>query len=100
MVFKNQIDWILLSTGNVRPTEGQTFAIILVSGGSQSFIAVNSLRILGRWMRMFTILNLSSIPKVYTHSSHDGQSGDQRLILMVTGIVWWIEQRNWSNIQS
>ncbi|OQE26587.1 hypothetical protein PENSTE_c005G07588 [Penicillium steckii] len=50
-VFKNQIDWIPLSTGSVRPTQGRTLAIAQVCGGSQSFNAVNSLRILGRWMQ-------------------------------------------------
>ncbi len=65
-VFKNQIDWIPLSTGSVRPTQGRTLAIAEVSGGSQSFNAVNALRILGRWMRMFTIPNQSSVPKAYT----------------------------------
>ncbi|KAH0349673.1 arsenate resistance ArsH, partial [Aureobasidium melanogenum] len=65
-VFKNQIDWIPLSTGSVRPTQGRTLAVAQVSGGSQSFNTVNSLRILGRWMRMFTIPNQSSIPMAYT----------------------------------
>jgi hypothetical protein len=65
-VFKNQIDWIPLSTGSVRPTQGRTLAIAQVSGGSQSFNTVNSLRMLGRWMRMFAIPNQSSIPKAYT----------------------------------
>lgn len=65
-VFKNQIDWIPLSTGSVRPTQGRTLAIAQVSGGSQSFNTVNSLRILGRWMRMFAIPNQSSIPMAYT----------------------------------
>jgi arsenic resistance protein ArsH len=64
-VFKQQIDWIPLSTGSVRPTQGRTLAVAQVSGGSQSFNAVNSLRILGRWMRMFTIPNQSSVPKAY-----------------------------------
>ncbi|PYI34529.1 arsenate resistance ArsH [Aspergillus indologenus CBS 114.80] len=79
-VFKNQIDWIPLSTGSVRPTQGRTLAIAQVCGGSQSFNAVNSLRILGRWMRMFTIPNQSSIPKAYTHFPDEGQPGDQRLL--------------------
>ncbi|KAJ9265779.1 hypothetical protein DTO212C5_6634 [Paecilomyces variotii] len=79
-VFKNQIDWIPLSTGSVRPTQGRTLAIAQVCGGSQSFNAVNSLRILGRWMRMFTIPNQSSIPKAYTHFPDEGQPGDQRLM--------------------
>ncbi|KAL4951091.1 arsenate resistance ArsH [Aspergillus filifer] len=78
-VFKNQIDWIPLSTGSVRPTQGRTLAIGQVCGGSQSFNAVNSLRILGRWMRMFTIPNQSSIPMAYTHFPDEGLDGDQRL---------------------
>ncbi|RFN50673.1 hypothetical protein FIE12Z_5057 [Fusarium flagelliforme] len=65
-IFKQQIDWIPLSTGSVRPTQGRTLAMAQVSGGSQSFNAVNSLRILGRWMRMFAIPNQSSVPKAYT----------------------------------
>ncbi|BGP55989.1 hypothetical protein JCM8202v2_003596 [Rhodotorula sphaerocarpa] len=65
-VMKNQIDWIPLSTGSVRPTQGRTLAIAQVNGGSQSFNTVNVLRQLGRWMRMFTIPNQSSIPKAWT----------------------------------
>ncbi|KAH8904070.1 arsenate resistance ArsH [Coniochaeta sp. PMI_546] len=65
-IFKQQIDWIPLSSGAVRPTQGRTLAIAQVCGGSQSFNAVNSLRMLGRWMRMFTIPNQSSVPKAYT----------------------------------
>ena len=64
-VFKNQIDWIPLSIGAVRPTQGRTLAVMQVSGGSQSFNAVNTLRVLGRWMRMFTIPNQSRVPKAY-----------------------------------
>ncbi|KAJ6016295.1 arsenic resistance protein ArsH [Penicillium herquei] len=79
-VFKNQIDWIPLTTGSVRPTQGRTLAIAQVCGGSQSFNAVNSLRLLGRWMRMFTIPNQSSIPKAYTQFPDEGQVGDQRLL--------------------
>lgn len=79
-VFKNQIDWIPLSTGSVRPTQGRTLAIAQVCGGSQSFNAVNSLRLLGRWMRMFTIPNQSSIPKAYTQFPDEGQPRDQRLM--------------------
>ncbi|KAI4134040.1 MAG: hypothetical protein LQ347_001859 [Umbilicaria vellea] len=79
-VFKNQIDWIPLSTGSVRPTQGRTLAIAQVSGGSQSFNTVNSLRILGRWMRMFTIPNQSSIPKAYTQFLDAGETDDDRLI--------------------
>ncbi|OQD87178.1 hypothetical protein PENANT_c006G00156 [Penicillium antarcticum] len=79
-VFKNQIDWIPLTTGSVRPTQGRTLAIAQVCGGSQSFNAVNSLRILGRWMRMFTIPNQSSIPRAYTQFPDEGQPEDQRLM--------------------
>ncbi|KAL8676902.1 MAG: hypothetical protein Q9186_006632, partial [Xanthomendoza sp. 1 TL-2023] len=74
-VFKNQIDWIPLSLGSVRPTQGRTLAIAQVSGGSQSFNAVNTLRILGRWMRMFTIPNQSSVPMAYTQFTAD-ESGE------------------------
>lgn len=63
--FKNQIDWIPLSDGAVRPTQGRTLAVLQVCGGSQSFNAVNQLRVLGRWMRMFTIPNQSSVPKAF-----------------------------------
>jgi arsenic resistance protein ArsH len=70
-VFKNQIDWIPLSLGSVRPTQGRTLAIAQVCGGSQSFNAVNTLRILGRWMRMFTIPNQSSVPKAWTEFDAD-----------------------------
>ncbi|KAL8879789.1 MAG: hypothetical protein Q9198_002667 [Flavoplaca austrocitrina] len=81
-VFKNQIDWIPLSTGSVRPTQGRTLAIAQVSGGSQSFNTVNSLRILGRWMRMFTIPNQSSIPMAYKQftDAEDGEEGESRLM--------------------
>ncbi|KAK4152461.1 flavoprotein-like protein [Chaetomidium leptoderma] len=80
-VFKNQIDWIPLSTGSVRPTQGRTLAIAQVNGGSQSFNAVNALRILGRWMRMFTIPNQSSIPKAWTQftDADDPVGGGSRL---------------------
>ena len=64
-LMKTQIDWIPLSLGAVRPTQGKTLAIMQVSGGSQSFNALNQMRILGRWMRMITIPNQSSIPKAF-----------------------------------
>ena len=64
-VFKNQIDWLPLEIGSLRPTQGRTLAVMQVSGGSQSFNAVNTLRLLGRWMRMFTIPNQSSVPMAY-----------------------------------
>lgn len=64
-VFKAQIDWIPLTMGAVRPTQGKTLAVMQVCGGSQSFNAVNQMRILGRWMRMLTIPNQSSVSKAY-----------------------------------
>ena len=64
-VFKAQIDWIPLSMGAVRPSQGKTLAVMQVCGGSQSFNAVNQMRILGRWMRMFTIPNQSSVAKAF-----------------------------------
>lgn len=64
-VFKAQIDWIPLSIGAVRPSQGKTLAVMQVCGGSQSFNAVNQMRILGRWMRMFTIPNQSSVAKAF-----------------------------------
>ena len=73
---KNQIDWIPLAVGAVRPTQGRTLAVMQVSGGSQSFNAVNSLRILGRWMRMFTIPNQSSVAKAYEQFDEDGRMKD------------------------
>lgn len=72
-VFKNQIDWIPLSLGSVRPTQGRTLAIAQVNGGSQSFNVVNILRVLGRWMRMFTIPNQSSVPKAWTEFDPQGR---------------------------
>lgn len=75
-VFKNQIDWIPLSIGAVRPTQGRTLAVMQVSGGSQSFNAVNTLRVLGRWMRMLTIPNQSSVPKAYQEFLEDGRMKD------------------------
>jgi arsenical resistance protein ArsH len=64
-LMKAQIDHLPLSYGGVRPTQGRTLAVMQVSAGSQSFNSVNTLRILGRWMRMFTIPNQSSIAKAY-----------------------------------
>ncbi len=71
--FKNQIDWIPLADGAVRPTQGRTLAVLQVSGGSQSFNAVNQLRVLGRWMRMFTIPNQSSVAKAFDEFDADGR---------------------------
>ncbi len=75
-ILKNQIDWIPLNIGSIRPNQGKTLAVMQVSGGSQSFNAVNTLRILGRWMRMFTIPNQSSVPKAYQEFNEDGTMKD------------------------
>jgi arsenical resistance protein ArsH len=75
-IIKTQIDWIPLEIGSVRPTQGRTLAVMQVSGGSQSFNAVNTLRILGRWMRMFTIPNQSSVAKAYEEFNEDGTMRD------------------------
>lgn len=78
-VFKNQIDWIPLAVGSVRPTQGRTLAVMQVCGGSQSFNAVNNLRILGRWMRMITIPNQSSVPKAWQEFDDAGRMRDSPL---------------------
>ncbi len=72
-VFKAQIDWVPLAMGAVRPTQGKTLAVMQVCGGSQSFNVVNQLRVLGRWMRMFTIPNQSSVPKAFMEFDVDGR---------------------------
>lgn len=68
-IMKAQIDWIPLSMGGVRPTQGKTLAVCQVNGGSQSFNTVNQLRVLGRWMRLLTIPNQSSVPKAWDEFS-------------------------------
>ena len=72
-ILKSQIDWVPLSIGAVRPTQGKTLAIMQVCGGSQSFNAVNQMRILGRWRRMFTIPNQSSVAKAFLEFEEDGR---------------------------
>jgi len=72
-IMKAQIDWIPLTVGAVRPTQGKTLAVMEVSGGSQSFNAVNQMRILGRWMRMITIPNQSSVAKAFLEFDDDGR---------------------------
>jgi arsenic resistance protein ArsH len=72
-VMKNQIDHLPLSIGSIRPTQGRTLAVMQVSGGSQSFNAVNTLRLLGRWMRMFTIPNQSSVAKAWQEFDEHGR---------------------------
>ena len=72
-VMKNQIDWIPLEQGGIRPSQGRTLAVMQVCGGSQSFNVVNTLRLLGRWMRMVTIPNQSSVPMAYKEFDEDGR---------------------------
>ncbi len=72
-IMKAQIDWIPLSIGAVRPTQGKTLAVMEVSGGSQSFNAVNQLRVLGRWMRMLTVPNQSSVAKAFNEFTEEGR---------------------------
>ena len=72
-IMKSQIDWIPLSVGAVRPTQGKALAVMEVSGGSQSFNAVNQMRILGRWMRMITIPNQSSVAKAFLEFDEAGR---------------------------
>jgi arsenic resistance protein ArsH len=70
-IMKAQIDWIPLALGAVRPTQGKTLAVMQVCGGSQSFNTVNQMRVLGRWMRMVTIPNQSSVPKAFLEFGED-----------------------------
>ncbi|MEE2878683.1 MAG: arsenical resistance protein ArsH [Pseudomonadota bacterium] len=72
-IMKSQIDWIPLALGGVRPTQGKTLAVMQVSGGSQSFNTVNQLRVLGRWMRLITIPNQSSVAKAYQEFEENGR---------------------------
>ncbi len=72
-IMKAQIDWIPLSLGAIRPTQGKTLAVMQVCGGSQSFNAVNQMRVLGRWMRMLTIPNQSSVAKAYEEFDEAGR---------------------------
>jgi arsenic resistance protein ArsH len=72
-VMKSQIDWLPLNSGSIRPTQGRTLALMQVSGGSQSFNAVNQMRQLGRWMRMITIPNQSSVPKAFQQFNEAGR---------------------------
>jgi len=72
-VMKNQIDWIPLEQGGLRPSQGRTLAVMQVCGGSQSFNVVNTMRLLGRWMRMFTIPNQSSVPMAYKEFDDAGR---------------------------
>jgi len=86
-ILKSQIDWIPLAVGAIRPTQGKTLAVMQVSGGSQSFNAVNQLRILGRWMRMLTIPNQSSVPKAYEQFDEAGRMKPSALYDRVVDVM-------------
>lgn len=86
-VMKSQIDWIPLSLGGVRPTQGKTLALIQVCGGSQSFNAVNQMRILGRWMRMVTIPNQSSVPKAWDEFDAAGRMRPSPLYMRIVDVM-------------
>lgn len=75
-VFKNQVDWMPLTEGAIRPTQGKTLAVMQVEAGSQSFNTVNNLRVLGRWMRMVVVPNQASIPRAYEEFNEDGTMKD------------------------
>jgi arsenical resistance protein ArsH len=78
-VLKNQVDWIPLNTASIRPTQGKAVAVFQVNGGSQSFNAVNTLRLLARWMRMPCVTNQSSVPKAWQEFGDDGRMKDSSL---------------------
>lgn len=86
-VMKAQIDWIPLSLGGVRPTQGKTLAVMQVCGGSQSFNAVNQMRIIGRWMRMVTIPNQSSVPKAWNEFDEAGRMRPSPLYLRIVDVM-------------
>jgi arsenic resistance protein ArsH len=86
-VFKAQIDWVPLAMGAIRPTQGKTLAVMQVCGGSQSFNVVNQLRVLGRWMRMFTIPNQSSVPKAYLEFDANGRMKQSSLYDRVVDVM-------------
>ena len=96
-IMKAQIDWIPLSIGAVRPTQGKTLAILQVSGGSQSFNSVNQLRILGRWMRMLTIPNQSSVPKAFNEFDEHGRMRLSPLYLRIVDVCEELMKFTWMN---
>ena len=94
-IMKAQIDWIPLALGGVRPTQGKTLAVMQVSGGSQSFNTVNQLRILGRWMRMITITNQSSIPKAFLEFNDDNRMDKSPLYLRLVDVCEELVKFTW-----
>jgi arsenic resistance protein ArsH len=94
-IMKAQIDWIPLSTGGVRPTQGKTLALAQVCGGSQSFNAVNQMRILGRWMRMVTIPNQSSVPRAWDEFDQDLRMRPSPLYLRLVDVCEELVKFTW-----
>jgi len=94
-VMKAQVDWIPLAMGGIRPTQGKTLAVMEVSGGSQSFNAVNQLRVLGRWMRMVTIPNQSSVPKAFNEFDEAGRMRLSPLYLRVVDVCEELVKFTW-----
>jgi len=86
-IMKSQIDWIPLSIGSVRPTQGKTLAVMQVNGGSQSFNTVNQLRILGRWMRLLTIPNQSSVAKAWLEFDEDNRMKPSAYYNRITDVM-------------
>lgn len=94
-IMKTQIDWIPLALGGVRPTQGKTLAVMEVSGGSQSFNAVNQMRILGRWMRMVTIPNQSSVPKAFAEFDDAGRMKPSPLYMRIVDVCEELVKFTW-----
>ncbi|MFC6583235.1 arsenical resistance protein ArsH [Sulfitobacter aestuariivivens] len=95
-LMKTQIDWLPLSLqGGIRPTQGKTLAVMQVSGGSQSFNAVNQMRILGRWMRMVTIPNQSSIPKAWLEFDSAGRLPEGPFYARITDVMEELVKFTW-----
>lgn len=94
-VMKTQIDWLPLSLGGVRPTQGKTLAVMEVSGGSQSFNAVNQMRLLGRWMRMVTIPNQSAVPRAFAEFDDDGRMKNSSLYRRVVDVCEELVKFTW-----
>lgn len=95
-IMKTQIDWLPLAPiGGVRPTQGRTLALMQVCGGSQSFNAVNQMRILGRWMRMVTIPNQSSIPKAWLEFDGDGRLPDGPFCRRIVDVMEELVKFTW-----
>lgn len=95
-LMKTQIDWLPLSLqGGIRPTQGKTLAVMQVSGGSQSFNAVNQMRILGRWMRMVTIPNQSSIPKAWLEFDGKGRLPEGSFYARIVDVMEELVKFTW-----